>query len=117
MNNQQLQSGSVSLIIALKNRCGEALRLKWNDVDLERGIITLNEPEKGSNPRIFNELSGKLLSMLNTLPKENENKVYAVTLTRPCISDPNHGKAWKCGRGEVSRFVLLSTVTFFPLFC
>jgi integrase len=53
-------------------RCGEALRLKWKDVDLERRIITLNEPEKGSNPRIFDELSGKLLSMLNTLPRENE---------------------------------------------
>jgi integrase len=53
-------------------RCGEALGLKWKDVDLERRIITLNEPEKGSNPRIFNDLSGKLLSMLNTLPKENE---------------------------------------------
>jgi integrase len=53
-------------------RCGEPLRLKWKDVDLERRIITLNEPEKGSNPRIFNELSGKLLSMLDTLPRQNE---------------------------------------------
>jgi len=52
-------------------RCGEALRLNWKDVDLERRIITLNEPEKGSNPRIFNELSGKLLAMLDTLPREN----------------------------------------------
>jgi len=39
-------------------RCGEVIRLRWKDVDLERRIITLNEPEKGSNPRIFNELSG-----------------------------------------------------------
>ena len=53
-------------------RCGEALRLKWKNVDLERRIITLNDPEKGSNPRIFNSLSGKLLSMLNNLPKEND---------------------------------------------
>jgi integrase len=53
-------------------RCGEALRLKWKEVDLERRIITLNEPEKGSNPRIFSELSGKLLSMLNNLQRENE---------------------------------------------
>ena len=53
-------------------RCGEALRLKWKNVDLQRRIITLNDPEKDSNPRIFNELSGKLLTMLNTLPKENE---------------------------------------------
>ena len=53
-------------------RCGEALRLKWKNFDLERRIITLNDPEKGSTPRIFNDLSGKLLSMLNTLPRENE---------------------------------------------
>ncbi|MEM3378686.1 MAG: tyrosine-type recombinase/integrase, partial [Candidatus Bathyarchaeia archaeon] len=53
-------------------RCGEALRLKWRDVDFERRIITLNEPEKGSLPRIFSNLSGKLLSMLNNLPRKNE---------------------------------------------
>jgi hypothetical protein len=51
---------------------------------------------------------------------ENENKVFVMTLTRPCKSDPNHGKAWKSGRGEVAYFVLLlnrmSTVTFYPFF-
>lgn len=50
-------------------RSGEAKKLKWIDVDFERRIITLNEPEKGSLPRIFNNLSGKLLSMLNALPR------------------------------------------------
>jgi integrase len=53
-------------------RSGEAKRLKWVDVDLERRVITLNDPEKGSLPRIFNNLSSKLLGMLNSLPRESE---------------------------------------------
>jgi integrase len=50
-------------------RSGEAKRLKWIDVDFQRRIITLNEPEKGSLPRMWNNLSGKLLGMLNALPR------------------------------------------------
>ena len=56
-------------------RCGEAIKLKWIDIDFKRRNIILNEPEKGSNPRIFNNLSGKLLSMLNALPHIND-KVF-----------------------------------------
>ena len=32
---------------------------------------------------------------------ENENKVIAVTLKRPCKSGRNHGKVHENGRGEV----------------
>ncbi|MDR2719317.1 MAG: tyrosine-type recombinase/integrase [Nitrososphaerota archaeon] len=53
-------------------RAGEAIQLQWKDVDLQRKIITCNTPEKNSNPRMFNDLSGKLLTMLNQLPKEND---------------------------------------------
>jgi len=53
-------------------RSGEAIRLKWTDVDFKRKIITLNDPEKGSLPRIFNDLSGKLLNMLNALPRTTD---------------------------------------------
>jgi len=49
-------------------RSGEAKRLKWTDVDLEKRIVILNEPEKNSNPRIWN-ISHKLTAMLNVLPK------------------------------------------------
>ncbi len=52
-------------------RRGEAIAVPWKDVDLERRIIMCNYPEKGSTPRIFNDLSGKLLNMLSNLPKEN----------------------------------------------
>jgi integrase len=51
-------------------RCGEIWRLKWIDVDLQNSIITVT-PEKGSNPRQF-KVSGKLIAMLNSLPREDE---------------------------------------------
>jgi len=52
-------------------RAGEASKLKWVNVDLQRKIITLNHPEKNGNPRIFN-ISDKLVNMLAALPKTSE---------------------------------------------
>ena len=49
-------------------RCGEVWRLKWTDIDFQRRIITIT-PEKGSKPRQF-KVSGKLIAMLNALPRE-----------------------------------------------
>lgn len=60
-------------------RRGEAIRVPWKDVDLERRVIMCNEPEKGSNPRVFSELGGKLLNMINNLPRENELLFCATT--------------------------------------
>jgi len=57
-------------------RCGEAVRLKWIDIDFERRIITLNSPEKRGNPRMF-KASHRLLSMLSALPKVG-GKVFTV---------------------------------------
>ena len=59
-------------------RSGEAHKLKWTDVDLQRRTITLNDPEKGSLPRIFDNLSSKLLSMLNALPRTSP-KVFGIS--------------------------------------
>ena len=56
----------------VKNGSGEAIRLRWIDVDFERRIIRCNNPEKGSEARIFDNISGKLLSMLNAMPRKNE---------------------------------------------
>ena len=52
-------------------RSGEARRIQWVDVDCQKNIITLNMPEKGSNPRIW-RVSAKLIAMLNTLPRKNQ---------------------------------------------
>jgi len=48
---------------------GEALRLRW--IDISGNIITINKPVKGHLPRQL-EVSNKLLSMLNSLPKTSE---------------------------------------------
>jgi Site-specific recombinase XerD len=52
-------------------RCGEASILKWENVDLQRKTIILNETEKHSNPRIFT-ISDKLVNMLARLPRKNK---------------------------------------------
>jgi integrase len=52
-------------------RAGEAWALNWTDIN--GNILTINTPEKGSNPRQF-KISNKLVSMINALPnKENES--------------------------------------------
>jgi integrase len=52
-------------------RIGECLSLKWCNVNPEARTITLNTPEKNSNPRIF-KVSSKLLGMLQSLPQKND---------------------------------------------
>lgn len=58
-------------------RSGEAKKLKWIDIDFDRRIITLNDPEKGSKPRIW-KVSDKLIGMLKNLPR-NSQKVFGNT--------------------------------------
>ena len=52
-------------------RIGEACRIKWIDLDLERNVIALNEPEKNSEPRLL-KISARLAAMLNALPRIDE---------------------------------------------
>ena len=52
-------------------RIGEAHKLKWIDIDLERKTVNVT-PEKGSNPRIL-PISDKLIAMLNRYPKTGEH--------------------------------------------
>lgn len=52
-------------------RVGEAARLLWTDVDLERCTISVNNPEKNGNPRIL-KVSTNLLAMLNRLPRKSK---------------------------------------------
>jgi integrase len=63
-------SAILQLLKETAMRIGEALRLEWTDVDFERRIIILNNPEKHGNPRAF-KMSEKLESMLNRLTKDS----------------------------------------------
>ena len=68
-----------TLLLLLKEtgmRVGEALRLAWSDIDFERRLLTLNEPEKNGNPRIL-KISEKLIEMLNRLPKKSDRVFLA----------------------------------------
>ena len=53
-----------------RRRTGEALLLKWKDLDFQRKCTTIT-PEKGSNPRIL-PISDKLIAMLNELPRTKQ---------------------------------------------
>ena len=57
-------------------RCGEALRLKWTDIDFVKNAVRVI-PEKRSNPRII-KIFSRLVAMLNSLPKDGE-RVFNVT--------------------------------------
>ena len=59
-------------------RTGEALRLTWKDLDLEKSSITVNNPEKGSLPRRL-QISQTLKSMLNTLPRQKD-RIFISTM-------------------------------------
>jgi len=48
-------------------RCGEAWRLRWEDVDVERRAICVT-PEKGSEARVL-KISEELAEMLGNLPR------------------------------------------------
>jgi integrase len=50
-------------------RSGECARLKWENVDLQRRTIILNETEKNGNPRIFS-ISETLANIISKLPKK-----------------------------------------------
>ncbi len=59
-------------------RSGEAFRLGWINIDMERHLINLKRTEKGSNPRIF-KVSTKLINMLNHLPRKSKKVFGDVT--------------------------------------
>jgi integrase len=52
-------------------RVGEAVKLKWIDVNTENNTIAINNPEKGSHSRTV-KVSTKTVAMINALPKKNE---------------------------------------------
>jgi len=56
---------------------GEVLRLHWIDVDSKNRVITINRPVKGHDPG-RQEVSSKLISMLNSLPRKSE-RVFPTT--------------------------------------
>jgi len=63
---------SVILQIAKETamRIGEILRLKWENIDPQKRLIIINEPEKGSKPGIC-RISQNLMDRIQNLPKDS----------------------------------------------
>jgi len=64
-------ASALQLLKEIPIRIGEALALRWTDIDIECNAIRVNNTEKNGKPRAF-KISAKLLGMLNALPKKNE---------------------------------------------
>ncbi len=56
-------------------RPGEALKLEWDDLDLEQRRINISHPEKGCNPRIL-PISPNLVNAILALPHAKENLIF-----------------------------------------
>jgi len=52
-------------------RLGEIARIRWEDIDFKRKVISINYPEKGSDPRQV-KVSSKLLAMLDNIPRKRK---------------------------------------------
>lgn len=52
-------------------RVGELYKLKWTDIDPQKNLITVNNPEKGSMSGIY-RISQELMSRILSLPKKSE---------------------------------------------
>ena len=63
-------------------RPGEAWRLEWTDLDLNNHTLTINHPEKDSNPRKFTKLSGKLVAMLQRVRRPGKYVFHADNVSK-----------------------------------
>jgi len=85
-------------------RIGEALRLKWTWLDIERNILTLNAPEKHGRPRAC-KVSSKLVGMLQALPKKNETIFAGVKpkYAQNCFKHSRRRLAKKLGNPRLAK--------------
>jgi len=69
-NTSKTVSALLQLLKETGMRLGEALNLKWSDIDFEHKTVRIT-PEKGSLPRIL-PISDKAIAMIKRLPKKSE---------------------------------------------
>jgi integrase/rubredoxin len=71
----------LSILKATGMRATEAWLLKYEDVDVENNVITLNDTLKHGTPRQF-RVKPQVIAMINTLPKKGEYIFH--DLEKPC---------------------------------
>jgi integrase/uncharacterized Zn ribbon protein len=72
-------TGQMSILLqVLKEtgaRPGEALKLEWDDIDIEQQKINISHPEKGCNPRIL-PISANLIAAMLGLPRIKQSFIF-----------------------------------------
>ncbi|MCK4474911.1 site-specific integrase [Candidatus Bathyarchaeota archaeon] len=71
-------STTLQLLKETGMRIGEALTLEWIDIDQARNALTVNHTEKNGELRQI-PVSGKLIAMLNRLPKKHKRVLGNIT--------------------------------------
>jgi integrase len=77
----------LELLKETEMRIGECCKLRWIDFNENNMTISVNSPEKNSNPRIC-KISAKMAGMLNALPHKNE-RIFCKTTAKTaqlCLS-------------------------------
>jgi len=100
----------LQLLFETGMRSGEAWALTWQDIDLDRKIVTLNAHvvEKHGRPRQF-KISDRLVAMLNRLPKNTEKIWYGVKslkVLRASFSQQRIRLAFKLQNPNLKRITL-----------
>jgi integrase len=85
---------AVALLVFTGCRRGEILGLRWRDVDLERGLLTLREAKTGPRVVYLNAPAARLLA---ALPHEDSNP-YVIVGGRAREARVNITKAWQAIR-------------------
>jgi integrase len=62
-------------------RLGEMWQVKWEDLRAEKNLVVINEPEKGSRPRIL-RISARLVSLIQRLPRNTQYILKKTTKQR-----------------------------------
>ena len=88
---------------------GEALRIRWIDVNDSNNTITINRPVKGHNPRQL-KVSSKLIAMLNALPKTSE-RIFPTTY-RSMVTSYMRVRARAAQKLQNPRLLSISFTTF-----
>jgi integrase len=70
-------------------RAGEVCKLRWTDVNRENNTISINTPEKNSNPRTI-KVSSKTISMIQNIKQKHGEYIFNPKLS--AIQDAFHSK-------------------------
>lgn len=84
-------TGAVRLLLFTGCRLNEILKLRWNDVDIERGLLTLQDSKTGARPVWLNAAALAVLEELSRIRMGD----YVVAGDRPDMPRADLSRPWR----------------------